>query len=105
MYEGFAKVGEKFVCVSCGHEFAGEEEAPFKEKKTTSVFSSDDAPKKAEVFHDDEKSRNCRHCKHYVVNPFIQRCGLHQKPVEATDICDDFVALVGVRHKNSKLGD
>jgi hypothetical protein len=24
------------------------------------------------------------------VNPFTQRCGLHQRAVKATDYCDDF---------------
>ena len=26
----------------------------------------------------------------YVVNPFTQRCGLHNRVVQATDYCDDF---------------
>jgi len=43
-----------------------------------------------DIFAEDEKGRNCRYCKHYVVNPFTQRCGLHGRTVEATDTCEDF---------------
>lgn len=92
-YDGFVKVGERVVCASCGHEFGSEEEVPFKEKKAITVFSANDTSKKIAIFSNDEKERNCRHCKHYVVNPFTQRCSLHQKEVEATDICDDFGAM------------
>ena len=90
-YEGFMKVGERFVCVSCGHEFASEKDVPFKKKKAADVFTADDASEKIEVFTENEKERNCRHCNYYVINPFAQRCGLHQSEVEATNICNDFV--------------
>ena len=90
VYDGFTKTGEKFFCASCGHEFAGEHEIPYKEKKKISVFTQDDASKKVRVFREDEKGKNCRYCKHYIVNPFVQRCTLHMKEVEATDFCGDF---------------
>ena len=90
LYEGFVKVGVNFVCVSCGHVYKSEDEVPFKEIKRPDIFNADDAVKKIEVFKDDENERSCRYCKHYVVNPFTQRCGLHLKVVEATDICDNF---------------
>ena len=45
---------------------------------------------KVEIFRSTEKGRNCRHCRHYVVNPFIQRCGLHRCEVQAADPCGDF---------------
>ena len=43
-----------------------------------------------DIFSACEKQRCCRYCKHYVVNPWTQRCGLHERNVEATDLCDDF---------------
>ena len=89
-YEGFKKVGEKLSCASCGHGFACEEDVPFKEKRVPKIFSDEDKPKKVELFASDEKGRNCRHCRHYVVNPFIQRCGKHHREVQATNVCDDF---------------
>jgi hypothetical protein len=90
IYEGFKKTGERIVCVSCGHEFSSEAEVPYKEKSGPKIFSDADRSKKVEIFKGDEKGHNCRHCDHYTVNPFIQRCGLHGREVQATDICDDF---------------
>lgn len=89
-YEGFRKAGEQLTCSACGHEFASEAEVPFKQKAKTKVFDASDAPKTIKVFKDNEAERLCRHCKHYVVNPFLQRCGKHGKLVEATDTCRDF---------------
>ncbi|MBN2302647.1 MAG: hypothetical protein JXN60_09040 [Lentisphaerae bacterium] len=89
-YEGFSKVGENCVCVACGHVYENENDVPFKKKQQVSVFDADDVPVKIEIFKDNERHRNCRYCKHYLVNPFTQRCGLHDKPVAATDYCDEF---------------
>ncbi len=89
-YDGFKKTGESLVCASCGHEFAGEPDVPFKEKRGPRVFDDSDRPKSAHVFDAHEADRLCRHCKHYVVNPFCQRCGLRSRLVEATDSCDRF---------------
>jgi len=90
VYEGFTKTGEKLFCAECGHAFDSEEEIPYKDASGPAVFSDADKPRRIDVFDDDEKARNCRYCVHYVVNPFIQRCGLHHREVAATDLCDDF---------------
>ncbi len=89
-YEGFTKVGEVFVCSACGHEYATEEEVPFKEKPELKVFTEADRPKEIKVFREDEKGRLCRYCENYVINPFMQWCALHKKEVEATDTCKKF---------------
>jgi hypothetical protein len=90
-YDGFIKKGEIFVCSSCGHRYANEAEVPFKQKKSLSIFSDADKLRKVEIFKSEDADRNCRHCLHYVVNPFTQRCGLHNRVVQATDICGDFM--------------
>ncbi|MDP6630631.1 MAG: hypothetical protein QGH42_13475 [Kiritimatiellia bacterium] len=90
VYEGFTRAGEELSCASCGHVYASEAEVPFKEKRTVEVFTDDDRPDTVDIFDDDEKQRVCRYCKHYVVNPFAQRCDRHVRFVEATDYCDDF---------------
>lgn len=92
-YDGFVKKGEKLICTSCGHRYASEAEVPFKLKKALSIFTDDDKFKKVEIFRSEEDGRNCRHCEHYVVNPFTQRCGLHNRIVQATDICSDFKVI------------
>lgn len=102
VYEGFRKTGERILCVSCGHEFADAESVPYKRTDKPRVFSEEDLPAKPDIFKSDEKGRNCRHCRHYVVNPFIQRCGLHHQEVHATDLCDRFSALEEVQESNGK---
>lgn len=89
-YDGFKKVGEVLKCTACGHEFASEAEAPVAAKAKPSLFDESDAPRPVHVFDEDEKGHLCRYCRHFIVNPFTQRCGRHQKVVEATDTCRDF---------------
>lgn len=89
-YEGFQKVGETLSCTACGHVFASEDEVPFKARAVVRVFSESERPKTPKVFAEHEAERLCRHCAHYVVNPFMQWCGLHRREVEATDTCDRF---------------
>ncbi len=92
IYEGFSKTGETISCISCGHVFESEADVPFKDVGGPKIFSEADRSKAVEIFSSDEKGRNCRHCCHYIVNPFVQRCGLHQMEVQASDLCDSFSA-------------
>lgn len=89
-YEGFQKVGETLSCTACGHVFASEDEVPYKARADVRVFSESERPKAPKVFSENEADQLCRHCAHYVVNPFMQWCGLHRREVEATDTCDRF---------------
>lgn len=90
VYDGFKKIGEKRTCASCGHEFGDDEDVPTVNPKKPGIFSDDDMPEMPSIFSAEERAKCCRYCKHYVVNPFVQRCGLHEKEVEATDLCYDF---------------
>ena len=54
------------------------------------MFSEADRPRPVKVFREDEKGQMCRYCAEYVVNPFLQRCGLHKCEVQATDTCPHF---------------
>ena len=92
VYDGFKKSGESLTCVSCGHVYADEADVPFKQEVSSNLFSDADKPSKPAIFQDDERGGTCRHCSHYIVNPFAQRCGLHRRFVEATDSCPDFTA-------------
>lgn len=94
LYEGFKKVGERLTCAACGHEYAAEAEVPFKQQAKPKVFDESDASRTIKVFRENEADRLCRHCRHYVVNPFLQRCGKHGRLVEATDTCRDFEKMV-----------
>lgn len=88
--DSFRKTGEKLLCALCRREFASESEIPFSAPSAPRIFTDADRPKPAALFSDDEKGRCCRHCAEYVVNPFVQRCGLHHCEVEATDCCPHF---------------
>jgi hypothetical protein len=90
VYEGFKKTGERLLCSACGHEFESTDQVPFRSKEAPAVFDNGDRPEPVTVFNEDERHKNCRYCKHYVVNPFVQRCDLHRRFVEATDFCPEF---------------
>jgi len=89
LYEGLRRVGEKLSCASCGHLFEDEAAVPFKERRAVRVFTEADKPEAVRVF-EGEQPAFCRHCRHYVVNPFTQWCGAHRREVEATETCPSF---------------
>jgi hypothetical protein len=89
-FEGLRKTGEILTCAACGHEYASEADVPFKARPAVKVFTEADRSAPVKVFRAGEAERLCRHCVHYVVNPFMQWCGVHKKEVEATDTCDRF---------------
>ena len=91
VFDGFTKVGEQFVCLSCGHVYPDEASTPFKAaRRDPTLFTESDKDPKVDLFEDNEKKRFCRYCEFYTVNPFVQRCDKHDKEVEATDICVSF---------------
>ncbi len=93
VYDGFRKVGEAFVCTACGHRYASRETTPFiRGAKAPRVFTDQDRPVAPKVFADTERRRSCGWCAHRVVNPFGQRCGLTNREIESTDLCDRFEA-------------
>lgn len=93
VYDGFTRTGETLTCACCGHEYASEDEVPFKGPSKSAVFDESDAPDSIDPFKNDERGRLCRYCKHYLVNPFTQKCGLHMRLVEATDSCEAFTPM------------
>ena len=92
VYEDFKKVGETFVCSACGHRYPARDKTPFVDAEgRPRVFTETDKPAVAKVFKSDERRRSCAWCRHFIVNPFRQRCGLNNREVEATDICGRFL--------------
>jgi predicted RNA-binding Zn-ribbon protein involved in translation (DUF1610 family) len=88
--DNFRKTGEKLSCAACGHRFADEAGVVAKAPKRPSIFDDDEPAPSLKIFAEDERQRCCRYCRHYIVNPFTQRCAFHNKLVEATDSCDRF---------------
>lgn len=89
-FDGFTRVGETLTCAACGHEYASEEEVPFKGRAEVRIFTDADRSSQVKVFEEKEAEALCRHCENYVVNPFMQWCHLHKREVEATDTCPQF---------------
>jgi hypothetical protein len=99
VYEGFKKTGERTRCAQCGHAFGSQPK-----KRSTSAVQSSSSPDPLAAFFGEsteeaspelfdveaETGRLCRRCTHYVLHPFTQRCGLHDREVSATDSCDQF---------------
>ncbi len=81
VYEDFTKIGETYFCTACGHRYASRAELSVAEREA-----------RPRVFDDAAHLRACRHCRHYVVNPFTEYCGKHQRETHATECCDDFAA-------------
>ena len=79
IYDGFTPVGETKTCAFCGHEFVDGEPAVIEEKIP-------------EALKQRGERKVCYRCLHYVVNPFVQKCALHGKEVEALGSCPDFSA-------------
>jgi len=91
VYDGFKKVGESFVCTACGKQYASEEETPFVNAVAKPAFFTEaDRPEKVSIFTEEERQRCCAYCREMVLNPFGQRCGLTNRFVEATDLCEKF---------------
>ncbi|MGA0333300.1 MAG: hypothetical protein ACO3NW_05035 [Kiritimatiellia bacterium] len=92
-YEGFQKVAEKQKCTVCGTESQASAPPPRKADPLAALFGEGRAEKKPDLFDvEAETARLCRKCTNYVLHPFTQRCGLHDKEVAATDSCEQFEA-------------
>lgn len=89
-YDGFKKIGETASCLLCGHVFEAGAKAKHHAPKKPALFKGEDKPVTPKIFKGDENARMCRYCAEYVVNPFTQRCNIHQRDVQATDTCDRF---------------
>jgi len=91
VYDGFKKIGEAFLCTGCGARYASAAETPFAAADARPrVFTEQDQPARPVVFREEERRHSCGWCRHFVVNPFAQRCGLTNRHTEATDLCVHF---------------
>jgi hypothetical protein len=82
--------GEPYAPPKTVNPFGDEPLAP---PKTVNPFGDDLArPAAVNPFGDtqDGPLRICSNCRNYVVNPFTQKCMLHEREVTATDSCDQF---------------
>jgi len=93
VYEGFRQVGEEYICTSCGKRYASAAEVPFVDApEKPKVFSDADWAKDAApaVFDESDRQHCCGWCRHMILTPFGQRCGVMNRFTEATDVCGHF---------------
>ena len=97
--ENFSPVGVKFVCAFCGGELeapaAASPSAPSKEKEAAERLSrllGGETVAKVGFAPEADDGRFCLHCKNFIKHPFMNRCGLTMKEVQAIDSCEKFEA-------------
>ena len=91
VYAGFKKIGENLTCSHCGRISTFETGSVPKTAPLASLFGDETEEGKVSLFDVEAETSNlCRKCTHYVIHPFTQRCGLHDREVSATDSCAQF---------------
>ena len=97
--ENFSPVGVKFVCAFCGGELemasAAYASSPSKEQEAAERLSrllGGEKAAKAAFVPEADDGHFCLHCKNFVKHPFMNRCGLTMKEVQAIDSCEKFEA-------------
>ncbi|MBQ7694969.1 MAG: hypothetical protein IJT50_07565 [Lentisphaeria bacterium] len=98
--ENFSPVGVKFVCAFCGGELelpsaSDSVPAPSKQEEAAERLSrllGGERAAKAAFAPEADDGHFCLHCRNFVKHPFMNRCGLTMKEVQAIDSCEKFEA-------------
>ena len=97
----FDVVGKRYVCSSCGWQIPLEQiearhghTAASRQDPDNSALADlfGDEPPSADVvmLSDEDTTRFCKNCRHYLKSPFLSRCLLSQRDVEPMGICEHF---------------
>ena len=95
--DGFRKVGEVLVCMLCGAELesvdasssAGAAQTTNKLNDLSLLLGAVPSARARLTAADDEQ-RFCKDCAHFLPHPFVDRCELDNRPVEAMDDCPEY---------------
>ena len=97
--ENFSPVGVKFVCAFCGGELENPADAsvpaPSKQEEAAERLSrllGGERVAKVGFAPEADDGHFCLHCRNFVKHPFMNRCGLTMKEVQAIDSCEKFEA-------------
>ena len=97
--ENFSPVGVKFDCAFCGGELenpaAASVPAPSKQEEAAERLSrllGGERVAKVGFAPEADDGHFCLHCRNFVKHPFMNRCGLTMKEVQAIDSCEKFEA-------------
>ena len=96
--EAFVLKKSEFVCALCGRVLEGKE--PGRSAAAGKNSASDrlsallggEKVQKISFAPEDGDGRFCLHCVNYIKHPFLNRCGLTLKEIQATDSCEHFEA-------------
>ena len=93
--DSFVCTGSKFLCALCGGELPREAGGKAVEKKSAALdrlsqLLGGEEVTKVSIAADADDKRFCCYCAHYIKHPFMNRCGLTLKEIEATDRCENF---------------
>ena len=96
--DAFELCGCVLVCAFCGKEVKEQkssEKAPGTQGKKSaadrlSQLLGGEEVTKVSIAADADDKRFCCYCAHYIKHPFMNRCGLTLKEIEATDRCENF---------------
>ena len=97
--EAFVLKKVEFVCALCGRKL--EKKDPEKSGAAGKNSASDrlsallggEKVQKISFAPEAGDGRFCLHCVNYIKHPFLNRCGLTLKEIQATDSCEHFEAV------------
>lgn len=100
LMDGWKPLGKVLACAICGEKLGDAAAAAAETGSSSAALDSLKALLQAEEeaapaidLHDVEK-RFCKDCVHFVPHPFINRCGLHDRPADPMGDCPQFTPKV-----------
>ena len=96
--ENFSLTGVRFFCSLCGGELKPEENGstPQAARKQAadrlSQLLGGEKAAKVRLAPEADDGHFCLHCRHFIKHPFMNRCGVTMREVEATGSCAKFEA-------------
>ncbi|MBE6369325.1 MAG: hypothetical protein E7056_04085 [Lentisphaerae bacterium] len=98
--DGFKKVGEELVCMLCNKVLAPYEpqaSAPTtgnRLKALGELLGGGEQSAAIQLTAGADEKRFCKDCRHFMPHPFVDRCDLDNRPVEAMDDCGEFTPRI-----------
>ena len=95
--DAFALKEVKFLCALCGktvNNNSGKISAPSPSAvaaERLSALLGGEKAVKITLAPEADDGCFCLHCRHYIKHPFMNRCALTMKEIQATDSCGSFV--------------
>ena len=91
-FDGFTQLGEVLVCMLCNAELGPVESAATQSAagKLAALLGAA-PPAAARLAAAENEKRFCKDCRHFLPHPFVDRCELDNRPVEAMGDCEKYI--------------